>query len=117
MQMKSKSKPFQRNECKVVYSTFIEVKVELLGNRVILLLNLDSDLAHVALSAIIDAAIIKYELHVLHELVDALVLVFLELRLDRSEVHRVLNHDRVVRDVQRDIVDGVRENVSLLVAL
>ena len=41
--MKSKLKLFQRNECKVVYSTFIEVKVELLGNRLILSFNLDSD--------------------------------------------------------------------------
>ena len=101
----------------MVYSTFIEVKVELLGSLMILFLNLDSDLAYIAFRTIIDAAIIKYELHVIHELVNALVLVFLELLLDRGEVHRVLNHVRVVWDVQRNIVNWVCKNVSLLVAL
>ena len=119
--MKSKSKLFQRKAvCKVqqvVYSTFIEVKVELLRNRGILLMNRDSNLAHIAFCAIVDAAIIKYELHVLHEFIDALVLVLLKLRFDRREVHRVLHHRRVVQDVQRLIVDRVRKDVRLLVTL
>ena len=101
----------------MVYSTFIEVKVELLGDSVILFLDFNADLADFVFSAIVDAAIIKYELHVIHEVLNALILVILQLLLNRGEIHWVLDQQRIVRDVQFLIVDWVRKNVSLLVAL
>ena len=83
----------------------------------VLLLNRYTNLANVALSTIVDPTIIKDELHVLHEFLDALILVLLQFGLDRGKVHRVLHHQGVVRDVQLDIVDGVGENVRLLIPL
>ena len=67
----------------MVYSTFIEVEVELLCDRVILVLNVNSNLANLALCTIVDAAIIKHEFHVVHEVLNALILVILKLLLDR----------------------------------
>ena len=101
----------------MMYSTFIEVKVELLGDSVILFLDVHANLANFAFCAIVDAAIIKYELHVIHEVLNALILVVLQLLLNRGEIHWVLDQQRIVRDVQFLIIDWVRKNVSLLVAL
>ena len=101
----------------VVDSTFIKVKVELLSNLVILLLDRDSNLANVTLCAIVDAAIIEDELHVLHKLLDALVLVLLKLCLDSGEVHRVLHHEWVVKNAQLLIVHRISKDVGLLVPL
>lgn len=48
---------------------------------------------------------------------NALVFVLLKLSLNGSKVHGVLHDIGVVRDVQRDIVHGVGEDVSSLVSL
>ena len=98
-------------------STFIKVKVELLSDLVILLLDRDSNLANITLCAIVDAAIIEDELHVLHKLLDALVLVLLKLCLDSGEVHRVLHHEWVVKNAQLLIVHRIGKDVGLLVPL
>ena len=66
-----------------MYSTFIEVEVELLCDRVIFLLDFDSNLANLVLCSVVDAAIIKHEFHVIHEVLNALILVILQLLLDR----------------------------------
>lgn len=101
----------------MMYSAFIEVEVELLCESMILFLDFNTDLADFALCAIVDAAIIKYKLHVLHEILNAPILVIPQLLLNRGEVHRVFDQLRIVRDVQFLIVDWVGKYVSLLVAL
>ena len=98
-------------------SALVKVEVELLGDLVILLLDLHSYLADVALRAVVDATIIKDELHVLHELLNALILVILQLVLNRGEVHRILHHLGVVGDVELLPVDRIRKDVGLLIAL
>lgn len=57
------------------------------------------------------------KLHVLHELLDALVLLLLQLTLDSREVHRVLHHRQIVEDAEGYRVDWIGEDVGLLVAL
>jgi hypothetical protein len=84
---------------------------------VILFLDLNADQANVAFRSVVHSTIIKDKLHVLHELLNALVLVLLEFCLNRGEVHRVLHHLGVVEDVQLLPVDRIGKNVSLLVAL
>ena len=45
----------------------------------VLLLNCDSNLADVSLRSVVELTVVENELHVLHELLNFLILVFLEL--------------------------------------
>jgi len=65
--------------------------------------------------AVIQLAVVKNELHVAQELGDIMVLVFAQLTLDSSEVHRFLHDGVVVGDVQGFDVHGFLEDVGGLV--
>ena len=95
----------------------VKVKVELLGDLEVLLVHAHADLPDLALGPVVDPAIIEHELHVRHKVLNALILLLLQLRLDCAEVHRVFDQVWVVWDLQRDVVDRIRKDVSFLVLL
>ena len=98
-------------------SLLIEAEVKLLSDSPILFSNFYAQTPYITICSIVEPAIVENELHVIHEVLDPRVLVFLKLRLDSLEVHRVL-HDRwVVWDPELLIIDWVREDVGFLVAL
>ena len=66
----------------MLHSLFIKIEVELLSQALVLLMYLNADHAYFCLGAIIEATIVEDELHVLHELLNALVLLFFQLTLD-----------------------------------
>jgi len=78
---------------------------------------LDTDLAHFRLCAVVEAAVVEDEFHVLHELLDALILLLLQLTLYSREVHRVLHYSQIVDDAKGDIIDRIGKDICLLIAL
>ena len=80
-------------------------------------MNRDTNLANFALNTIVELAVVKHQLHIVHEVLDARVLVLLKLCLDGGEIHWVLDKQRVVGDSQLHIVDGLSKNVRLRIAL
>ena len=54
---------------------FIKIKVELLGQLLVLLMHLRADLTNFTFSAVVKSAVEKNKLHVLHEVLNFLVLV------------------------------------------
>ena len=77
---------------------FIKIEIELLREALVLLVNLYTDEAHLTLHAVIEPAVVEHKLHVLHELLNALVLMVLQLALNRREVHWVLHYCQVVKN-------------------
>ena len=77
---------------------FIKIEIELLRQALVLLVHLHTDQAYLALHAVIEPAVVEHKLHVFHELLNALVLVVLQLALNRREVHRVLHYGEVVKN-------------------
>ena len=99
------------------YSAFVKIKVQLFSNCVVLLLHLDANLAYVTLCSIVQPAVVKYELHILHEILYTLILMFSELSFDRTKVHGILHDIGVVRDLELLPVDRIRKNICLLIAI
>ena len=65
-----------------MHSLFIKIEVERLSQALILLMYLNANLTHFCLGTIVEATVEKDELHVFHELLYALVLLFFELPLN-----------------------------------
>lgn len=82
----------------------------------VLLLNCHADLTHIALRTVVQPTIMEDELHIIHKVLNFLVLVLLELGFDSVEVHWVLHDEGVVRDLELHVVDWLTEDVGLLVA-
>ena len=99
------------------YSAFVKIKVQLFSNCVVLLLHLDANLAYVTLCSIVQPTVVKYELHILHEFLYTLILMFSELSFDRTKVHGILHDIGVVRDLELLPVDRIRKNICLLIAI
>ncbi len=89
----------------------------MLSNRLVFLHDLHAQTTHLSFSPIVQPAIIKDKLHVVHEVLNASILVLLQLCLDRGEVHRVLDNHRVVINLELLVVDWVGEDVRFLVSL
>ena len=94
-------------------ASLVKIEVQLLGDRGIVLLYSDTDLSDVTLRAVVKLAIIEDKLHVIHEVLDALILVLPQLCFDGRKVHWVLHDVGVVGDLQLDVVHGVLEDVGL----
>ena len=60
--------------------TLIKIEVQLLGNVQILRMHLHADAPNFTVCPIVQLAIIKDELHVVLEVLDALILMLLQLR-------------------------------------
>ena len=58
---------------------FVKIEVQLFSDRIVVFLDTNTDLADVALSPIVELAIIEDELHIIHEVLDALILVLPQL--------------------------------------
>ena len=80
-------------------ASLVKIEVQLLGDRGVVLLDSDTDLADVTLRAVVKLAIIEDELHVIHEVLNALILVLPQLCFDGREVHWVLHDVGVVGDL------------------
>jgi hypothetical protein len=63
-------------------ASIVKIEVELLGDGGIVLLDSDTDLADITLCAVVKLAIIEDELHVIHEVLDSLILVLPQLCFD-----------------------------------
>lgn len=101
----------------MVTSLLVEAEVQLFSDGSIFFRNFDTKSADITLGPIVQPAVVENELHVVHEVLDPLILVFLKLRFDGLEVHRIL-HDRwVVNNPEFLVIDWVSEDVRLLVAL
>ena len=102
-----------------MYLSLLPVKVqkELIGNRIVFLLHLYAYLAHVTLSAVVQPAVEKNEVHVGHEALNTAILVLLQLLTYRRKVHRILDDLRVVGDFQLNIIDRILKDIGLLVPL
>ena len=78
----------------------IKIEVQLLDHIIVLLLDGETNLAHIRLRPIVEPTIIENKLHVVHEVLNALVLVLSQLSFNGGEVHRILYDVGVVRDLQ-----------------
>ena len=96
-------------------SLFVKIKIELLSQAKVFLFNFDTDAANGGLCAVIQPTIIENELHVRHKILNALILVLLELLLDEREAHGIFDDGIVVWDVQSDRINRVGEDVGSLV--
>ena len=97
--------------------TLIKVEVQLLRNRAVLLLDLDAYLTDVTLRPVVQPTVVEDQVHVSHKVLNLLVLVSLQLVLDRLEIHWVFDNGRVVWNLQLHIVDWVSKNQRLLVSM
>jgi len=95
----------------------VKIEVELLSYGMVLFHNFHSQATDFSFSAIVEPAIIKDELHVVHEVLDARIFVLLQLCLDCREIHWVLYNVRIVFDFELLVINGVSEDVSFLVPL
>ena len=95
----------------------VKIEVELLSYGMVLFHNFSSQTTDLSFSSIVQPAIIKDELHVIHEVLNARILVLLQLCLDCREVHRVLYNVWIVFDFELLVINGVSEDVSFLVPL
>ena len=83
----------------------------------VLLLDLDAEPANVTFCSIVESTVVEDELHIIHEVLDTRILVFLQFLSDGLKVHGVLHNVWIVRDAQLFPVYRVREDVSFLVSL
>lgn len=105
------------SNAKVSHSLFIKIEVELFSQVLVLLVYLITNFAHIAQRAIIQSTVVKDKLHVFHEVLDALILMFLQLTFDSREIHRILHDGVVVEDAEGKRVNWICEDVGLLVTL
>ena len=96
--------------------TLIKFEVQLLGNVPILLMHLHADAPNFTLCSIVHLAIIENKLHIIHEVLDAFILMLLQFCADSRKVHWVCHDCRVIENVQLFVVDGIGEDVCFLVA-
>ena len=78
------------------FSLFIKIKVELLGKLLVLLMHLTSDETNFTLSSIVKSAVEKNKFHVLHKVLNFLILVLLKLCFDRLEIHWVCDNRWII---------------------
>ena len=97
--------------------SLVKIEVELLSNCVVFLLDLDAEPANVTFCPIVESTVVEDKLHIIHEVLDTRILVFLQLLSDGLKVHGVLHDVWVVGDAQLFPVYRVREDVSFLVSL
>ena len=83
----------------------------------VLLLDFEAEPTNIALCAIVEPTVVENELHVVHEVLNARIFVFLQLLANRLKVHGILYNVGVVGDAQLLPIDRVCENVSLLISL
>lgn len=83
----------------------------------VLLHDFHAQSTHLSFGAIVQPAIIKDQFHVVHEVLNASILVFFKLCLDCGKVHRVFHNHRIVINLEFLVIDRVSENVCLLVPL
>ena len=96
--------------------TLIKIEVQLLGNVLILWMHLHADAPNFTLCAIVQFAIIEDKLHIVHEVLDSLILMLLQFCADSWKVHWICHNGWVVENVQLDVVDRIGEDVCFLVA-
>jgi hypothetical protein len=77
------------------------------------LLDHQTYLAYLTLSAIIKFAIIEYHLHVVDELLNLLIFLILDIGSNRAKVHGIFDYLMIVWNLQRLHIDCLTENVSL----
>ena len=97
--------------------SLVKIEVELLSNCVVFLLDLDAEPANVTFCSIVESTVVEDKLHIIHEVLDTRILVFLQLLADRLKVHGVLHDVWVVGDAQLFPIYRVREDVRFLVSL
>ena len=97
-------------------SLFIKIKIKLLSQALVLLLHPSPDETNFALSSVVSPTVEKNEFHVLHKVLDFLVLMLLKLSFDGLEVHRVRHNRRIVQNAQLHPVNRFGENLGFLIA-
>ena len=83
----------------------------------VLLTDFYTHATHLCFSSIVEPAIIKDQLHVLHEVLNSRILVIFQLGFDGLEVHWIFYDHGVVGDFKVDIVDWLSEYLRLLIPL
>ena len=87
----------------------VEIEVELLHKADVLFLKTRSDLAHLALVTIVEPAVVKYKLHVIHIFLQFTVLVLFQLGRDGAEIHRFLDDIVVIWNAEGLDIDWLGE--------
>lgn len=83
----------------------------------VLLLHCDAYLSDITFCPVVKSAIVKYELHIIHEVLYALIFMLSKLALDCAKVHWILDYIGVVGDLKFHEVHWICKNVSFLVTM
>ncbi len=97
-------------------SLFIKIKIKLLSQGLVLLMHPCPDKTNFTLSSVVDPTVRKNEFHVLHIVLNFLVLMLLKLSFDGLKVHRNSHNRRVVQNAQLHPVNRFGENLGFLIA-
>jgi hypothetical protein len=84
----------------------------LLNEAAILIMDLLTHLADTSVLSVVELAVVKNELNVLHELINAVVPLLLQLSFYCSKIHRLLYNCRVVRDVELLVINRFLKDPS-----
>ena len=99
----------------MIISLFIKIEVELFSQALVLLVYLYANKADLALDTIVEAAVVKDQFHVLHELLNLLILMFLQLTPNSLKIHRVFHHLWIIRNVQTLNINWKGKNACFLI--